>query len=280
MKDFLRQNGLLLVIIGGLLSILLSIAAAFMGGTADPLSNLFSMVTSPVRNTVAAAADWAEGVYTYVFRYSEMENEIRELRSQVTEMEELARQGQDALRENAQLRELLGLQERRRDLVFESARVTAPATSNWKSTLTISKGSNFGIEAGDCVITEDGVLVGIVSTVGSNSSEVSTVINTDINMGGMVARTYSAGILEGDFTLMAEGCLKLSYLPDGAQLVSGDEVITSGKGGIYPSGLVVGQVDGVFTDPSGQTRYAVIRPAVDLNSLIEVFIIKEFDIVE
>lgn len=280
MKDFLRQNGLLLVIIGGLLSILLSIAAAFMGGTADPLSNLFSMVTSPVRNTVSAAADWAEGVYTYVFRYSEMENEIQELRSQVTEMEELARQGQDALRENAQLRELLGLQERRRDLVFESARVTAPATSNWKSTLTISKGSNFGIEAGDCVITEDGVLVGIVSTVGSNSSEVSTVINTDINMGGMVARTYSAGILEGDFTLMAEGCLKLSYLPDGAQLVSGDEVLTSGKGGIYPSGLVVGQVDGVFTDPSGQTRYAVIRPAVDLNSLIEVFIIKEFDIVE
>ena len=280
MKDFLRQNGLLLIIIGGLLSILLSIASAFMGGTADPLSNLFSMVTSPVRNTVTAAADWAEGVYTYVFRYSEMENEIQELRSQVTEMEELARQGQDALRENAQLRELLGLQERRRDLVFESARVTAPATSNWKSTLTISKGSNFGIEAGDCVITEDGVLVGIVSTVGSNSSEVSTVINTDINMGGMVARTYSAGILEGDFTLMAEGCLKLSYLPDGAQLVSGDEVLTSGKGGIYPSGLVVGQVDGVFTDPSGQTRYAVIRPAVALNSLIEVFIIKEFDIVE
>ena len=280
MKDFLRQNGLLLIIIGGLLSILLSIASAFMGGTADPLSNLFSMVTSPVRNTVTAAADWAEGVYTYVFRYSEMENEIQELRTQVTEMEELARQGQDALRENAQLRELLGLQERRRDLVFESARVTAPATSNWKSTLTISKGSNFGIEAGDCVITEDGVLVGVVSTVGSNSSEVSTVINTDINMGGMVARTYSAGILEGDFTLMAEGCLKLSYLPDGAQLVSGDEVLTSGKGGIYPSGLVVGQVDGVFTDPSGQTRYAVIRPAVDLNSLIEVFIIKEFDIVE
>ena len=280
MKDFLRQNGLLLIIIGGLLSILLSIASAFMGGTADPLSNLFSMVTSPVRNTVTAAADWAEGVYTYVFRYSEMENEIQELRTQVTEMEELARQGQDALRENAQLRELLGLQERRRDLVFESARVTAPATSNWKSTLTISKGANFGIEAGDCVITEDGVLVGVVSTVGSNSSEVSTVIHTDINMGGMVARTYSAGILEGDFTLMAEGCLKLSYLPDGAQLVSGDEVLTSGKGGIYPSGLVVGQVDGVFTDPSGQTRYAVIRPAVDLNSLIEVFIIKEFDIVE
>ena len=89
-----------------------------------------------------------------------------------------------------------------------------------------------------------------------------------------------AGILEGDFTLMQEGCLKLGYLPDGAQLVAGDEVLTSGKGGIYPSGLVVGQVEGVFTEPSGMTRYAVIRPRVDLDSLVEVFVIKDFDIIE
>ena len=280
MKQFLRQNGLVLILIAALLSILLGIASAFMGGNADPFSNLFSTITAPVRNTVSAVANWTEGVYTYVFRYSEMQSEIDDLRAQVSEMEELVRQGEDALRENAQLRELMNLQERRRDFVFESARITAPVTSNWKSTLTISKGSNFGIEAGDCVVTEAGVLVGIVSTVATNSSEISTLINTDISMGGMVARTYSAGILEGDFTLMTDGKLKLNYLPDGAQLISGDEVLTSGKGGIYPSGLVVGQVDGVFIDPSGKTRYAVIQPEVDLDSLIEVFVIKDFDIVE
>jgi rod shape-determining protein MreC len=79
---------------------------------------------------------------------------------------------------------------------------------------------------------------------------------------------------------MQEGKLKLSYLPDGAQLVAGDEVLTSGRGGVYPSGLVVGQVEGVFTEASGKTRYAVIQPAVELGSLIEVFVIKDFDIVE
>ena len=130
------------------------------------------------------------------------------------------------------------------------------------------------------MVTETGVLVGVVSVVGTNSAVVSTLINTDIDMGGMVARTYSAGILEGDFTLMEEGKLKLSYLPDSAQLIAGDEVLTSGKGGIYPSGLVVGQIESVFDGPSGKTRYAVILPEVDLGSLIEVFVIKEFDIVE
>ena len=109
---------------------------------------------------------------------------------------------------------------------------------------------------------------------------MSTVLNTDIEMGGIVTRTYSAGILEGSFDLMRQGRLKLSYLPEDAQLVSGDEVVTSGKGDVYPSGLVVGQVEGVFTDPSGMTRYAVVLPDVKLDSLVEVFVIKDFDIVE
>ena len=60
----------------------------------------------------------------------------------------------------------------------------------------------------------------------------------------------------------------------------GDEVLTSGKGDIYPGGLVVGQIEGVFTDPSGQSRYAVIIPKAHLDELIEVFVIKEFDVVE
>ena len=280
MKQFWRQNGLLLLIIAVLLAVLISLGGALMGGTADPLSDLFSVVTTPIRSGVSAAAGWVEDLYGYLFRYDEMSAELEELRTRVAEMEQAARDGEDALRENRQLRRLLDLQAKHRDFVFENVRVTAPSTSNWQSTLTISKGSDFDIAAGDCVVTETGVLVGVVSTVGLNSSVVSTIINIDTDMGGMVARTYSAGVLEGDFTLMREGKLKLSYLPDGAQLVAGDEVLTSGRGGVYPSGLVVGRVEGVFTDPSGKTRYAVVQPEAELGSLIEVFVIKNFDIVE
>ena len=127
--------------------------------------------------------------------------------------------------------------------------MTERSTVNWESTLTLDKGSSADVEAGDCVITETGVLVGVVSKVGYNWSTVSTVIDTGIEMGGIVSRTYSAGILEGSFDLMSQGKLRLSYLPEGAQLVSGDEVLTSGRGDVYPSGLVVGQVEGVFTAP-------------------------------
>ena len=280
MKDFLRQNGILLLVIAALLSILIGVLSVVMGGVADPLSNIVTTVTTPFRSGIAAAADWVEGVYGYVFHYGELEQELKDLRAQVGELEEKVREGEEARRENEQLRELLGFQTRRRGLTTEPVKVTARSNSNWASTLTLSKGSTDGIEAGDCVITETGVLVGVVSETGINWSTVSTIINTDTEIGGLVTRTYSAGVLEGDFALMNEGKLKLNYLPEEAQLVSGDEVLTSGRGEIFPSGLVVGRVEGVFTDPSGKTRYAVIEPEVTLDSLIEVFVIKEFEIVE
>ena len=280
MKKFFRQNGILLLVIALLLSILIGLTSALMGGNADPLSNVVNTVTAPVRGGIAAVLDWAEGVYAYVFRYGEIQDELDSLLAQVAELEEQVREGQEASRENEQLRELLNLQQRRQDFEFEAARVTGRSTDNWESTLTLSKGSSDGVQAGNCVITETGVLVGVVSKVGLNWSAVSTVISTDTEMGGIVSRTYSAGVLEGDFSLMQEGKLKLNYLPDSAQLVSGDEVLTSGRGEVYPAGLVVGQVEGVFTDPSGMTRYAVVVPDVDLEQLVEVFVIKSFDIVE
>ena len=280
MKNFFRQNGILLLVIALLLSILIGVSSALLGGNSDPLSNVVNTVTSPIRGGISAVWNWAEGVYEYVFHYEELHQELDALRIQVSELEEQVRQGQEASRENEQLRDLLDLQEKRRDFVFESARVTARSTDNWASTLTLSKGSSAGVQAGNCVVTETGVLVGVVSEVGLNWCTVSTIIDTSIEMGGIVTRTYSAGVLEGNFELMSQGKLRMSYLPDGAQLVSGDEVVTSGMGDVYPSGLVVGRVEGVFTDPSGMTRYAVIIPDVTLDQLVEVFVIKDFDIVE
>ena len=280
MKDFFRDNGFWLLLIALLLSILLGLGSVILSGSTDPLSNLANTLTSPFKSGVSAMLDWAEGVYGYVFQFSEMEQELSDLRRRVADLEEQARQGQEALAENAQLRELLNLQERRKDLEFESAKITARSTSNWESTLTISKGSAAGVEAGDCVITETGMLVGVVSETSLLSSTVATLIDTSIEVGGVVTRTYSAGILEGDFDLMNQGLLRLSYLPEGAGLVAGDEVLTSGLGGIYPAGLVVGRVQGVFNDAAGMSRYAIVDPSVELGGLIEVFVIKDFDVVE
>ncbi len=280
MKDFLRHNGILILIIAVLLAAITAVASYALKGTANPLSNALGLVTTPIRNGVSSFVGWAEGVYNYSFRYQELEEENQRLRSQIAELEEKAREGEAASKENELLREALGLRAKRSDFVLESARVTARSTSNWASTLTLSKGSVQDVAAGDCVVDAAGNLVGIIDEVGSNYSVMITVVDANLQMGGIVSRTDSTAMLEGDFTLMQEGRLKMTYLPENTELLTGDLVLTSGLTGIYPSGLVVGTIESLHTDPSGMSRYAVLAPAADLDRLVEVFIIKEFDIVE
>ena len=280
MKDFLRHNGILILIIAVLLAAITAASSYALKGTANPLSNALGVVTTPIRNGVSSFVGWAEGVYNYSFRYQELEEENQRLRSQIAELEEKAREGEAASKENELLREALGLRAKRSDFVLESARVTARSTSNWASTLTLSKGSVQDVAAGDCVVDAAGNLVGIIDEVGSNYSVMITVVDANLQMGGIVSRTDSTAMLEGDFTLMQEGRLKMTYLPENTELLTGDLVLTSGLTGIYPSGLVVGTIESLHTDPSGMSRYAVLAPAADLDRLVEVFIIKEFDIVE
>jgi len=280
LKDFLRHNGILILIIAVLLAAITAVASYALKGTANPLSNALGVVTTPIRNGVSSFVGWAEGVYNYSFRYQELEEENQRLRSQIAELEEKAREGEAASKENELLREALGLRAKRSDFVLESARVTARSTSNWASTLTLSKGSVQDVAAGDCVVDAAGNLVGIIDEVGSNYSVMITVVDANLQMGGIVSRTDSTAMLEGDFTLMQEGRLKMTYLPENTELLTGDLVLTSGLTGIYPSGLVVGTIESLHTDPSGMSRYAVLAPAADLDRLVEVFIIKEFDIVE
>ncbi len=276
----MRNNGILILIIAVLLTAILAVFSALFGGYADPLANLWGVVTTPVRSAVSQFINWTEGVYNYSFRYEELEAENAELKKRIAELEAQATAGEAASRENEDLRELLGLREKRSDFVFESATVLSRSASNWESVLTISKGQIHDVAAGDCVIDATGALVGVVTEVGVNWSTVHTVIDPDIELGGLVARTDSAAIAGGDFALMATNQLKLSYLPENTQLIAGDLVLTSGLNGTYPSGLVIGSIAELRTEASGMSRYAVLDPRADLDGVKQVFVIKDFDIVE
>lgn len=277
MKNFFRQNGILLVVIAALVAALLGVFSALL--KYDPLSNLLGILGTPFRSAVSAAADWVEDRYDYAFRYDELQAENAALKQRVAELEEVIRQAEDANRQNEQFRALIGLAEKRADFEFEDATVTVQATSNWSSTLTINKGSSVGVEAGDCVVDAYGNLVGVVNEVGFNYAVLATVADPTTEIGGRIPRTDDNAVLEGDFTLMKEGRLKLAYLPENSQPISGDQITTSGLGDLYPSGLVVGTVESIHTEADGLTRYAVVKPAADLENLRYVFVIKDFDVV-
>ncbi len=282
MKRLFNSSGGLIVLIALLLAAITLVVSLFLSG-ANPAANLWGAVTTPFRSAGAAVADWAQRAFTDRYRAATLEEEVERLRQELAATQRELRDSQEAAVENENLRALLGLRQKRSDLTeLESATVTARSLSNWEASLTISKGSNYGLEKDQCVIDAYGDLVGVVSEVGINWATVLTVVDTDIDMGGKVSRPggNAAAVLEGDFTLMTQGRVKLSYLPEDTQLRAGDLVLTSGRGGVYPPDLVVGNVESVQNDSSGMTRYAVVAPKADLNGLDQVFVIKSFDIVE
>ena len=280
MKDFFRNNGALILVIAVLLAAITAVSSYVLQGVPNPLANVLGVITTPIRNGISSFAGWAEGIYNYSFQYDELQAENARLRKEIAELEAKAREGEADSKVNERLRTLLGLRQKRREFDFESATVTARGSSNWASTLTLSKGAEQGVQAGNCVVDEAGNLVGIIEEAGANWSTMITITDATLEMGALIARTDSTAVLEGDFTLMAEGKLKLTYLPENTELITGDLVLTSSMGGNYPSGLVAGTIESIHTDASGMSRYAVIVPAADLDDLVQVFIIKAFDIVE
>ena len=280
MKDFFRHNGILILIAAILLALVTAVVSMLFGGVADPLSNLVGIVTTPVRNGITAVTNWAEEKYNDAFELEQMKEELAGLKQRNAELEAQAREAEAALQENERLRNLLELQPKEWSCDKAAAMVTARSTSNWESTLTIGKGSAAGIAVDDCVVDEYWNLVGVVAEVGENWATVRTRVDPDTEMGGQLARTGGAAILEGDFALMGEGRLKLTYLPENSELIAGDLVTTSGRGGVYPAGLVAGHVEEVRTDASGMTRYAVIAPETDLDGLQQVFVITDFTVNE
>ena len=280
MTKFLKTKGLRLLILVLVVVALTAGLAAHRGGRAGLLSNLTATLTTTVKQAVFGAVAWLEDIYAYIYQYDQLEAENETLRAQLAALQEELRIAQDANEENIRLRELLGFQEKHADFVLESARVVDRSTSNWSNTLTISKGESSGIALRSPVITESGALVGQVTELGSNWATVYTIIDVDTNVGALVGEAGNAAILVGDFSLMGSGQAKLTYLTEGTQLLEGDNVLSSGKGGIFPQGLLIGSIAEVHTEAGGQTPYGVIQPACDLDAVSQVFIIQEFDVVE
>ena len=283
MKNYLKQSGLRVGLIAAALVLIVAISASLLGGRAGLVRNLTGDVSVPVKKAAAAAVEWLEGIYGYIYQYDQLVAENNSLRAQLAEARLAAINAAELEEENAHLKELLNFRQSHTDYVLEPAKLISWSASNWSSSFTISKGSANAaqeIAVGDCVITEYGALVGTVTELGDTWATVRTVVDSSTNVGALVGQAQAAGMCIGDFALMKQQELKLTYLVDGAQMVEGDAVLTSGKGENIPQGLVIGYIGAVMSEAGGQTTYGVVDPACDLGTLSSVFIVTDFAVVE
>ncbi len=280
MKQFLRDNGIWILIVALVLTGVISLATVFVPNLFAPVTHALGVVATPFRAAASFCAEEVQAFQQRIGGYDAMEQKIAELEQQVADLEAQRRNAEAALEENQRLRDLLGLEQAHADFTYASVYVTARSSTSWNRTLTINKGSSDGLQNQMCVVNPKGELVGVVTDVASNWATVTTLIDPEISVGAAIHRTGDAGVLTGDLDAMTQGLCRLSYLSNEAAMEQGDTVVTSGLGGVYPAGLVVGTVTEEGTTPSGMERYAMVEPAAELDGLRQVFVITAFDVAE
>ena len=279
MKRLLTKYGMIVLSLAVAIAVLLSVMAYF-STSAAALPNLAGIIATPFRAAGAAISETVSGWADYFTEFDRLKEENQQLKLELAEKEAAIRQAEKDSEENARLRKLLDLREQRRDLHFESARILESDSSNWESVLTVNKGTAQDVAVGDCAVTEEGYLIGVVTEAGLNWSTIRTILDSDTSIGATVFRSGQNAVAQGDFALMGQGRLKLGYLGASPDVVAGDLIVTSGLGDYFPSQLVIGTVESVSAGDDGLAQNAVIVPRMSLEGLQQVFIVTSFDIVE
>lgn len=189
-----------------------------------------------------------------------LRRQFEELQGQVTALRGLKE-------ENMRLHRLLEFRETG-PLRLLPAEVVGRDTRQWYSSIVIDKGTRLGVLP-DMPVVAEGGLVGKVLESAPDVSTVLLVVDRRSRVGGVVERTRETGVAGGS----SFNTLRLEYLPRRCDAKPGDRVVTSGLGGVYPRGLVLGDVISVYDAESGLASCADISPSVDFSRLEAVFVV-------
>ncbi len=271
MRKFLHNRPLIIAIVAVVVLVIL-IAVTAGSRSMTFIESAVGSVVQPVQTFASNASAAIIDFFNRLFRTTDADLENEQLHLRITQLEQQAIELEDLRQENERLREMLHFAQSNTELEYVSASVIGKSQGIWFDTFTINVGRNHGIEAQMPVVTADG-LVGRVTEVGATWSKVSAVIDPRTSVSVMVQRTRVNGMVRGRLESgTTSDVLELYYLPANSDLVPGDIIVTSGLGGIYPKGIMVGEITEVARSDEGDYN-ALLTAAVDFNHIEEVMVI-------
>lgn len=274
MKRFFSSKVRTVLVIAVVLAAALTVISNLTGST--PLDGAVKGLLTPISTAASHLKNGAAQLYSYLFRYEALAAENADLKEQLAQISNDARKLDAMTRENARLRAALELQQDHEDYKLVDAYIIDRDSRDWASTFTINRGSASGLAEGMCVVTENGEVVGLITSVGSNYAVVTTVLDSSLEVSATIASTGYNGMVRGGYTVGLDGYLRMDYLPTSAVIRNQDQVVTSGST-VYPRDLVLGRIIDAGYDDTGVAKYAVLEPAVNVSSIEQVFVITEYD---
>jgi rod shape-determining protein MreC len=233
---------------------------------AGPIGQTLGVIGGPAHAVVHGSARWVENLFDHYVFLLDAGTEADRLRTEVSGLRSELLRVQEVAQENRRLRGMLDYAQNT-DLALVPARVVGRSASTWYRSVVLDKGSLDGIPNEAAVVCPDGV-VGRTYEVGPHQSRVLLLTDASSAVDAIVQRTRAQIIVEGRMSPF----LNILYLSRSSQVAVGDRVVTSGFDGIYPKGLLLGQIADLRTSASGVFQTAELQPSVDFARVEEVFV--------
>lgn len=273
MRQLFNTKLKIIIIVAVLLTAALSVMAGLTNHSIPEL--LVQGILAPFKAAGTSLTKTAERYYSYMFRYEALEAENEALKKQVAELQDTARKADATERENTRLRNTMKLLESHDTYEEVDAYIIGWSSTDWSNTLTINRGTSAGITENMVAITDNGEVVGLVSQVGPNFAVVKTVLDSTLEISATIATSGYNGMVSGGYIEGNDKYLQMDYLPSSAIIRNKDQVVTSGST-LYPRGLILGSVVDAGFKETGVAKYAVLKPAAEISSLEQIFIVTNF----
>jgi rod shape-determining protein MreC len=255
------------------ISLLLMVLSS--SGRMAPVEGMFSSLTRPFLILFNGIGQEITEAISTARDFTTLRGQNQALQAQVDTLTIDNLRTQELESENERLRELLRFKQLNPGYDFRGgqviARVISRGPSNYLQALAIDLGSQHGIERGMPVVTERG-LVGRIDRVGRDTSTVLLITDASSSVAAQIQRNRVVGMVHG----VAGGQPLMDYIAQDADVSLGDLVITSGLGGGFPKGLVIGQVLAVHHRDFDMFQQATVRPTVNFDRLEWVLVITNF----
>lgn len=233
-----------------------------------------SQIVVPLQRGVSTSVAWVQGHFVALGRNQELLRENRILREEINHLIIENNRLQRADEENIRLSALLDMNQRYAQLPTMGARIIGQNSNDAVSRFFIDRGSNDYLSRNMAVLG-DGGLIGVVRSVKPNHSTFFSIIDPSFSAAVISVRTEDIGNINGDLRLMQQGLIRMDHISATAQIMPGDEIITSPISSIFPPSLPVGTVRSIYSNPDGLTRHAIIIPFADVDNVEMVSIVTE-----